>query len=68
MTTPREHPVLYTLLGLNRTGRMAYTGLVLLAGPILAAWFVLLPRLRFSDEDERLLQTLGLKPLESHAN
>jgi hypothetical protein len=56
MATSTDRPVLYTILGLNRTGRILYTTLVLLAGPLLAGWFVLMPRLRFSDEDERLFR------------
>jgi hypothetical protein len=51
-----ERSVLFTILGLNRAGRFLYAALVLLAGPLLAGWFVLLPRLRFSDEDERLFR------------
>jgi len=56
MATSNERSLLYTILGLNRPGRILYTALVLLAGPLLAGWFVLLPRLRFSDEDERLFR------------
>lgn len=56
MATANDRSVLYTILGLNRAGRILYTALVLLAGPLLVGWFVLLPRLRFSDEDERLFR------------
>ena len=56
MTAPEEHPVLYAVLGLNRAGRILYTTLFVLAVPALAAWFILLPNLRFTDEDERLFR------------
>ncbi len=48
--------VLYTLLGLNRAGRILYVTLFVLAVPALVGWFVVLPRLRFHDEDERLFR------------
>jgi Ankyrin repeats (3 copies) len=48
--------ILYTLLGLNRAGRILHRTLVVLIGPALLAYFVWLPRLRFSDEDERLFR------------
>lgn len=51
-----EPRVLYTLLGLNRAGRIFYLVLFVLAVPALVAWTVLLPRLRFHDEDERLFK------------
>lgn len=51
-----DHPVLYTALGLNRAGRMLYTTLFCLAVPAMAAWFVLLPRLRFQPQDEDLFR------------
>jgi ankyrin repeat protein len=47
---------LYTLLGLNRAGRILYIVLLVIAIPALTAWFVLVPRLRFSKEDERLFR------------
>jgi hypothetical protein len=47
---------LFALLGLNRAGRILYTTLFVVAIPALMAWFVLLPRLRFHDEDERLFR------------
>jgi Ankyrin repeats (3 copies) len=47
---------LFALLGLNRVGRILYTTLFVLAIPALLAWFVLIPRLRFHDEDERLFR------------
>lgn len=56
MATSSEQPVLYALLGLNRAGRILYGVLFVAAVPLLAGWFVLLPRLRFSDEDERLFR------------
>ena len=56
MTAPNEHRFLFTLLGLNRAGRILYTTLFIAAIPALTAWFVLLPRLRFQEEDERLFR------------
>jgi hypothetical protein len=47
---------LYALFGLNRTGKVLYTLVFVLAIPALTAWTVWLPRLRFSDEDERLFR------------
>jgi hypothetical protein len=47
---------LFALLGLNRAGRILYTTLFVVAIPALMVWFVLLPRLRFHDEDERLFR------------
>jgi len=48
--------ILYTLLGLNRAGRMLYLAVFVLAVPALVAWFVVVPRLRFSDQDEQLFR------------
>jgi hypothetical protein len=56
MTTTKDYPVLFTLFGLNRAGRILYTTLFCLAVPALAAWFVLVPQLRFHEEDERLFR------------
>ena len=56
MAAQKEHPVLYTLFGLNRAGRILYLALFVLAVPGLAGWNGLLTRLRFSDEDERLFR------------
>ena len=56
MAAQKDHPVLYTLFGLNRAGRILYLALFVLAVPGLAGWNVLLTRLRFSDEDERLFR------------
>ena len=50
------HAVLDTLLGLNRAGRILRTMLFVLAIPALVIWSVVLPRLRFHDEDERLFR------------
>lgn len=46
--------ILLTLLGLNRAGKRLYLALFVLAIPALMAWFVWLPRVRFSEQDERL--------------
>lgn len=48
--------LLFTLLGLNRAGKILYTTLFVLAVPALVAWTVLIPRLRFHDEEERLFR------------
>ena len=56
MTAPNTHRVLFAVLGLNRAGRILYTTLFIVAIPVLTAWFVVLPRLRFHDEDERLFR------------
>lgn len=48
--------VLSALLGLNRVGRILYASLFVLAVPAMLAWFVLLPRLQFSEADERLFR------------
>jgi len=56
MSEPTKNAWLFTLLGLNRSGRILYTILFIAAVPALVAWFVLLPRLRFGDEDERLFR------------
>lgn len=44
------------LFGLGRAGRLLYGTLFVLAVPALVAWFVWLPRLRFSDADEQLFR------------
>jgi hypothetical protein len=56
MATTNAPAVLYTILGLNRAGRILYAALFCLAVPALAAWFVLLPRLRFQAQDEALFR------------
>jgi hypothetical protein len=55
-TPPRGVRVLLALLGLGPGGRILYRTLFVLAVPALLVWFVVLPRLRFSDEDERLFR------------
>jgi hypothetical protein len=56
MAPSSGHRVLYTILGLNRAGRILWGALFVLAVPALVGWFVLLPRLRFSDADEGLFK------------
>jgi ankyrin repeat protein len=56
MATSTRPTILYTLLGLNRGGRILYRAVFVLAIPALVAWFVVLPRLRFSDQDEQLFR------------
>jgi len=48
--------LLSALLGLNRAGRILYTSLFALAVPAMLVWFVLVPRLQFSEADERLFR------------
>ncbi len=47
---------LFTLFGLNRRGRFLYLALFVLAIPALTAYTVLLPRLRFHEQDEALFK------------
>jgi len=56
MTQKNEYPVLFAIFGLNRAGRILYVSLFVLAVPVLTVWTVLVPRLRFSDQDERLFK------------
>ena len=56
MAQKTPYPVLAAIFGLSRAGRILYGTLFVLAVPALAAWFILLPRLRFSDRDERLFK------------
>lgn len=49
-------PWFFALLGLGRGGRILYGALFALAVPALVVWFIVLPRWRFSDEDERLFR------------
>jgi hypothetical protein len=51
-----DNSILYTLFGLNRAGKIIYTALFVLAVPALVAWAVLIPRLRFHEEEERLFR------------
>lgn len=48
--------ILYTLLGLNRAGKILYTSLFVLAVPVGVLYLVFLPRWQFTDEDERLFR------------
>lgn len=50
-----DRPILYALFGLNRAGRILYGALFLLAAAAFAGW-MLMPGLRFSDDDERLFR------------
>jgi hypothetical protein len=54
MAAPKEYPVLYALVGLNRAGRILYGALFVVAVPVLLVWKVWLPSARFSDVDEQL--------------
>jgi hypothetical protein len=53
---PRAQSVLFALLGLGRGGRILYLTLFALAVPALLAYFVWLPRMRFSEADEHLFR------------
>jgi ankyrin repeat protein len=46
----------FALFGLGRAGQLLYGALFVLAIPVLAVWFVFLPRWRFSDHDEALFR------------
>ncbi|HUL75143.1 MAG TPA: ankyrin repeat domain-containing protein [Vicinamibacterales bacterium] len=47
---------LLALFGLNRAGKVLYGTLFALALPAFLVWTVVLPRMRFSGEDERLFR------------
>lgn len=51
-----DNSILLTLFGLNRAGQIVYKTLFVLAVPALMVWTLLLPRLRFHDEEERLFR------------
>jgi hypothetical protein len=55
-TPSRGVRVLLAVLGLGPGGRIFYRTLFVLAVPALLLWFVVLPRLRFSDHDEQLFR------------
>ena len=52
----RVQSVLFALLGLGRAGQILYVTLFVLAVPMLAAYTVWLPRMRFSEADEHLFR------------
>jgi|SRR5215471_11034790 len=56
MAQKNEHPILFTLFGLNRAGQILYITLFVLAVPALTFWTVLLPRMRFHDSEEHLFK------------
>jgi hypothetical protein len=56
MSTDRASTIVLALFGLNRAGKILYITLFVLAVPAFVAWTVWLPRLRFSDQDERLFK------------
>jgi Ankyrin repeats (3 copies) len=56
MAETKDHPILFTLFGLNRAGRILYTSLFVLAVPALMVWTILIPRLRFHEQDEHLFK------------
>ena len=52
----KAQSVLFALLGLGRGGKILYLTLFVLAVPAMVAYFVWLPRVRFSDADEHLFR------------
>lgn len=57
MAPSKDYPILFTIFGLNRAGRILYTTLFILAVPILMVWTVFLPRWRFKEPDEHLFKS-----------
>ena len=51
-----ERSFLLPLFGLNRAGRILYITLFVLAIPAFTVWIVVVPRLRFHEQDERLFK------------
>jgi ankyrin repeat protein len=51
-----KSPWWFALLGLGRSGQILYVTLFVLAVPAMVVWSVVLPRWRFSDQDERLFR------------
>jgi len=56
MSSSDDRSIALTLFGLNRTGKILYGAIFVLAIPALIAWTVWLPRARFSDTDEQLFR------------
>ena len=52
----KAQAVLFALLGLGRSGKILYLTLFVLAVTAMVAYFVWLPRVRFSDADEHLFR------------
>jgi hypothetical protein len=52
----KGYPILLAIFGLNRAGQILYISLFVLAVPALTVWTVLLPRMKFHDEEERLFK------------
>jgi hypothetical protein len=55
-TSSSKTPWFFALLGLGRGGQILYGSLFVLAVPAMVVWFVVLPRWRFSDQDEQLFR------------
>jgi hypothetical protein len=55
-TSGADTPWFFALLGLGRSGRLLYGALFVLVIPALVLWVVVLPRWRFSEQDERLFR------------
>jgi hypothetical protein len=51
-----DGPWWFALLGVGRYGQVVYVSLFVLAIPALTVWTVLVPRLRFHEQDERLFK------------
>lgn len=56
MTESRTQTIVFALLGLGRPGKILYGTLFFVGGPLLLAYWIWLPRYRFSDQDERLFR------------
>lgn len=48
--------IVLAIFGLNRAGQILYAAVFVLAVPALLVWFVVLPRARFSKQDELLFR------------
>jgi Ankyrin repeats (3 copies) len=55
-SSQNKTPWFFALLGLGRAGQLLYGALFVLAVPALVVWFVVLPRWRFSEQDEGLFR------------
>jgi hypothetical protein len=51
-----DRPILYTLLGLNRAGKLLHVAVLFAATAGIAWWLVVRPQSRFHDEDEMLFR------------
>lgn len=56
MSSSDDGSIALTLFGLNRTGKILYGAIFVLAVPAFIAWTIWLPGARFSDGDEQLFR------------